>query len=101
MYVWNGEVFYVAIYCEANCSYNLIANLVSELELKPNTITKVILQGNRENIFKYTHNDTSINSLDIFAFSHTMAEFKMYVTLSIYYYLFKILNSCRHFKFNG
>jgi len=78
-----GSSFYVAIYCESNCSYDLIVNLVSEFEVSPNVLYRVVILGDRESVFKYTHkNNTDVESIEIDAFSDTMTGFKMYVTRS-------------------
>ena len=78
-----NDIFYISVYCENNCSFDLIASLLSEIEIQTDIVYAAYLMNDNEKIYKYSHSDDSIYSLEIDAFSSTMNDFKMYVTIGI------------------
>ena len=81
-----NEIFYVAVYCENNCSYDLIASIEQETEILANEFHRTLLLNDRAKIYRYSHSDSRVEELEFVAFSPEMEEFKMYVTKGIIIY---------------
>ena len=77
-YVKTGETFYISVFCEEKCSYQLLTRLEEETEIFVGDMYRAWIVKNDELSFKLKI-DSSFEELDIVAYSKTLGFFKLLV----------------------
>lgn len=79
-YVFEKEIFYIAVYCERKCKYSIKTQLTEEIKLTEGKVYAFDIPKDSSMNFKFKTKETEYDEISFFFISPEMKPFKVYVS---------------------